>query len=458
MVKDLVVIGGGPGGYVAAIRASQLGMSVSLVEKDRLGGTCLNRGCIPTKAYYQNASVLRTLDRLQNLNAAAEQISFDMAGAHNRKNRIVSGLVSGIEKLLQANKVEVIAGEAFINGPGSVRVNNKEIKAKKVLIATGSYPARPPIPGVGLPDVITSDEMLELTAVPSRLAIIGGGVIGLEFACIFHAFGSQVTVFESQPDILGTADREIVKRMSVFLKKQKIKVMTGTEVKGIEKVSDGLLVTAAGKKGELSCTVDKVLIAVGRKPCSQGIGLEELGVVCNSGFIKVNENYETSVPGIYAVGDVIGGQMLAHLASSEGIAAVERMAGLDSSVDYDAVPSCVFTFPEIAAVGLTQEEMEKGGIDVRIGKFPFSANGKAAAMGESDGLVKVVADTDDIIRGVHIVGLHASDLIQEAAVIVRNKMKLEAVVSTIHPHPTLGEAFHEAVLDAAGRAIHLVPR
>jgi dihydrolipoamide dehydrogenase len=457
-MKDLVVIGGGPGGYVAAIRASQLGMNVLLVEKDALGGTCLNRGCIPTKAYYQNASVLRTLARLRDFNAAAENITFDMAGAHNRKNQIVSGLVSGIEKLLEANRVEVVTGEAVIAGHGCVMVNGKEMKAKRILIATGSCSAKPPIPGVELPGVITSDQMLELIAVPPRLAIIGGGVIGLEFACIFHSFGSQVTVFEFQPDILGNMDREIVKRMGVFLKKQKIKVLTGTEVQGIQETADGLSVTGKGNKGELSCTVDQVLIATGRRPCTQGIDLEKLGIACNNGFITVNENFETSVPGVYAIGDVIGGPMLAHLASAEGIAAVERMAGLKSFVDYEAVPSCIFTFPEIAAVGLTEEEMEDRGIDSKIGRFPFIANGKAAAMGERDGLVKVIADADHIIRGVHIVGPHASDLIQEAAVIVRNRMKLDDVIATIHPHPTLGEALYEAVLDAAGRAVHLVSR
>jgi dihydrolipoamide dehydrogenase len=457
-MKDLLVIGGGPGGYVAAIRASQLGMSVSLVEKDALGGTCLNRGCIPTKAYYQNASVLRTLSRLQDFNAAADQITFDMAGAHKRKDQIVSGLVTGIEKLLEANRVEVVAGEAVIAGPDSIMVDGKEIKARRILIATGSCSAKPPIPGAELSGVITSDEMLELTAVPPRLAIIGGGVIGLEFACIFHVFGSQVTVLEYQTDILSNMDREIVKRMGVFLKKQKIKVMTGTEVKGIQETPDGLLVTAVGKKGEISYTADKVLVATGRRPCIQGVGLEALGVACKDGFITVNEDYETSVKGIYAIGDVIGGTMLAHLASAEGATAVERMAVLESHVDYEAVPSCIFTFPEIAAVGLTEEEMDNRGIGTKIGKFPFIANGKAAAMGEKDGLVKVIADADDIIRGVHILGPHASDLIQEAAVVVRNRMKLKDVISTIHPHPTLGEAFHEAVLDAAGRAVHLVPR
>lgn len=454
-MKDLVVIGGGPAGYVAAIRASQLGMGVLLAEKDSLGGACLNRGCIPTKSYYQNASVLRTLNRLQDFNVAAGEIAFDMEGAHRRKNKIVCGLVAGIEKLLQANHVEVAAGEAAIVSPDSVMVNGQEIKTRRILIATGSCSAKPPIPGAELPGVMTSDQLLELTAVPPRLAIIGGGVIGLEFACIFQAFGSRVTIFEFQPDILGNMDREIVKRMGVYLKKQKIKVLTATAVKGIEKTPDGLSLTAAGKKGELRCTVDQVLMAVGRKPYTRGVGIEDVGIACRHGFIAVNDDFETSVPGIYAVGDVIAGPMLAHLASEEGIVAVERMAGLKSKVDYEALPSCIFTFPEIAAVGLTQEEMESRGMDISVGRFSFMANGKAAAMGEKDGMVKVLADTDHVLRGVHIIGPHASDLIQEAAVIVSKRMKLEDMIAVIHPHPTLGEALHEAVLDAAGRAIHV---
>ncbi|MDK2881084.1 MAG: dihydrolipoamide dehydrogenase [Clostridia bacterium] len=457
-MKDLIIIGAGPGGYVAAIRACQLGMDVALIEKDALGGTCLNRGCIPTKAYFQNAAVLKTLTRLSEYNVRAENIGFDMKGARERKDRIVARLTSGIKDLLKGYGVEVIPGEATIAAPGRVRVGGEEITARNILIATGSEPAVPPIPGVDLPGVVTSDQLLELDTVPERLVIIGGGVIGIEFACIFNAFGSQVTVIEYQPDILGALDREITRRMGVYLKKQKIAVHTQTGVERIERRGTGLRVVARGQRGTIECPADIVLLATGRKPYTRGLGLEQLGVTCDQGFIEINENYETSVPGIYAIGDVIKGPMLAHVASEEGIAAVERMAGLDHRVDYDAVPSCVFSFPEIASVGLSQEEAESRGIDIKVGKFPFAANGKALAMGETDGLVKVIADADEIIIGVHIIGPHASDLIQEAGVVVRNKLKAADVSGTIHPHPTLGEAFLEAVLDVQGRSLHSLPK
>jgi dihydrolipoamide dehydrogenase len=457
-MKDLVVIGGGPGGYVAAIRATQLGMSVSLVEKDSVGGTCLNRGCIPTKSYYQNASVLRTLARLGDFNVKAGEVSFDMAGARERKNKIVSGLASGIGDLLRSHKVEMISGEAAIASPGRVLVSGEEIEAKRVLIAAGSCPARLAIPGSDLPGVITSDEILDLDAPPRCLAIIGGGVIGLELACIFKAFGSQVTVFEFSPDIIGMLDREIIRRMGIYLKKQGITVNTGATVQRIELGDDGLTVTAQGKRGEICCSADAVLVAVGRRSLTDGLDLESLGIAHNKGFITVDDNYETSVPGIFAIGDVVGKQMLAHVASEEGIVAVERMCGLAASVDYDAIPSCIFTFPEIATVGLSQEEAQARGLKVKVGKFQFAANGKAMAMGETDGFVKVVAASDGTILGIHIIGPHASDLIQEASLIVKERMKLRNVIETVHPHPTLGEALHEAIMDADGRAIHLRPK
>lgn len=457
-MKDLVVIGGGPGGYAAAIRAAQLGMKVCLVEKDSLGGTCLNRGCIPTKAYYQNAAVLHTLARLGDYNVRGGGFSFDLAGARARKSRIVGNLVSGVRRLLQANQVEVVRGEASFKDSGTVAVGGEDIRARRVLIATGSLPSLPPVPGIASPGVVTSDEMLDLDLPPRRLAIIGGGVIGMEFACIFRAFGSEVTVFEFQPGILGNVDQEIVKRMGVYLKKQKITVHTGTAVQEIERKGDSCLVKAAGKGGDLQVDADLVLVATGRRPCTCGLSLDILGISCEKGFIKVNAGYETSVPGVFAIGDVVGRMMLAHVASEEGIVAVERMNGLSGSVDYEAVPSCIFTFPEIATVGLSEAEAASRGIEVRVGKFPFAANGKALAIGEIDGFVKVVADGDGVIRGVHIIGPHASDLIQEAALIVGKRMTLADVIGTIHPHPTLGEALHEAVMDAAGRAIHLVPK
>ncbi|HCF72098.1 MAG TPA: dihydrolipoyl dehydrogenase [Syntrophomonas sp.] len=457
-MQDLVVIGGGPAGYVAAIRARQLGMTVTLVEKQDLGGTCLNRGCIPTKAFFQNAQVLHTLARLEEYNVKAAGIEFDLQAAGERKQRIVDNIVGGVVSLLKAYRVNVIAGKAVVADPAAVEVNGETISARHILIASGSIPARLLLPGADLPGVITSDEMLDLQEVPQHLTIIGGGVIGLEFACIYRAFGSQVTVLEGMPALLNTIDREIVKRMTVFLKKQGIAVHTGAMVKEICPAEAGLQAIWEDKKGSNSTASDVVLMAAGRKPFTAGLGLEQLGVEMNHGYIQVDENYATNIPGLYAVGDVVGKRMLAHVASEEAKVAVERMTGQPSRVNYEAVPACIFTFPEIAAVGLTEEEAVARGINIKTGRFRFAGNGKAVTMGEIDGMVKVVADDNDTIIGVHILGPHASDLILEATAMVSRGMKTEEVAAIIHPHPTLGEALYEAVMDVNAQAVHLAPR
>lgn len=457
-MKDLVVIGGGPGGYVAAIRASQLGLKVVLIEKEAVGGTCLNRGCIPTKAYFQNAKALHTAQTSAEFNFRVDSIAFDMKGAKERKDGIVNNLMVGIKQLLAANGVEVINGEASIARVGVVVVNGEKIETRNILIATGSVPSILPIEGADLPGVITSDDALELTKVPDRLAIIGGGVIGLEFACIFNTFGTKVTVFEYMPSVLNMLDKEIGKRMGVFLKKQNIEVHTNAAVERIEKQGEALQVYAKTKKGDIVADADLVLMAGGRKPFIKGLNLEEAGVITERGFIKVDEDFATNVKGIYAIGDVIGGQMLAHVASEEGIAAVEKIAGHKSEVTYYAVPSCIFSFPEISTVGMSEEEAKEKGINYKVGKFQFAANGKAMTMGETDGLVKIIADDNGVIVGVHIIGPHASDLILEGTMMVKNRMRIDDIIGTIHPHPTLGEALMEAVLDVQGQAIHLAPR
>jgi dihydrolipoamide dehydrogenase len=456
-MQDLVVIGGGPAGYVGAIRARQLGMTVTLIEKQDLGGTCLNRGCIPTKAYYQNARVLHTLAHMEEYNVKASGIEFDLPAACERKQRIVNNMVTGVASLLKAYRVKTVAGAASIVNPTTVEVNNEVITTKRILIASGSVPARPPIPGAELPGVLTSDEMLDLKEIPKRLVIIGGGVIGLEFACIYRAFGSQITLLEGLPTILNTVDKEIIKRMNVFIKKQGIDVHTAAMVKEICPGDADLEVVWEDKKGTNHTTADLVLIATGRKPFTDGLGLEKLGVQKNGGYIQVDEDYATSIPGLYAVGDVVGKRMLAHVASEEAKIAVERMAGQKSKVNYDAVPACIFSFPEIAAVGLTEEEALTRGINIKVGRFRFAGNGKAVAMGEVDGMIKVLADDTDTILGVHIIGPHASDLILEATAMVSRGMKTEEVATIIHPHPTLGEALYEAVMDVNSQSVHLVP-
>lgn len=458
-MKDLVIIGGGPGGYVAAIRARQLGLDVTLVEKERLGGTCLNWGCIPTKAYYRNASLLHDLAAAGQYNTTVEGIQFDLQGARERKNRIVNNLVSGVEKLVRDNGIQLISGAATLRDRNQVEVGGQVLETRFILLATGSVSTRLPLPGADLPGVLDSTDILDLSEVPPRLAVIGGGVIGLELACIFNTFGSQVTVVENLPAVLNLLDREIVRRMTVYIKKQKIALHTDSRVQAIENSPQGLLVSVQTPKQELKLEVDKVLVSAGRRPNTAGLNLDGIGVERDaSGFIMVNSDFATSVPGIYAIGDVIGGPMLAHVASEEGIAAVENMAGENCQVSYHAVPSTIFTFPEIATVGFSEEECADRGLACRVGKFPFAANGKALTMGETDGMVKVIADNEDTIVGVHIIGPHASDLILEGTLMVKNRMKISQVLGTIHPHPTLGEAIMEAILDVKQQAIHLSPR
>lgn len=457
-MKDLLIIGGGPGGYVAAIRARQLGMEVGLFEQDKLGGTCLNRGCIPTKAYTKNAEVLRTMERLSDFNIRCLGVEFNMALAKERKDTIVDKLVTGVDSLLRANGVEVIKGQAEILDGSTVRANGQEYQGRKILIASGSEAAPLPIRGANLPGIITSTELLEITEIPPRLVIIGGGVVGLEFACIFKAFGSQVTVLEAADHILGSLDSELTKRMNVFLKRQGISVHTGSQVQEIQALNKLVMVCSQSKKGALQTEADLVLVAAGRKAATAALNLEKLGIETERGFIKVDENFASSDKSIYAIGDVIGGQMLAHVASEEAVVAVERMTGMDSHVAYHAVPACIFTFPEIATVGMSEDQAKQQGIAYQVGKFQFAANGKAMTIGETDGLVKVIADQDDTIIGVHIMGPHASDLILEATLMVKNRMRIEELKGTIHPHPTLGESLAEAIADIKGESIHLLPR
>ncbi len=463
-MKDLIIIGGGPGGYVAAIRARQLGLTVTIVEKDRFGGTCLNRGCIPTKAYYRNALAMQNLRASAEFNLQVGDIVFDMPGARQRKDRIVSGLVAGVEKLLQVNGVERIKGTATLLDKNTVLVNGEKLQGRNLLLATGSLPAALPIAGSDLPGVINSDQLLEIEQVPKRLAIIGGGVIGLEFATIFQTLGSQVTVIEYLPELLSSLDAELGKRLRVFLKKQKIQVHTSTRVESIEldePDNKTLKIKAKGKKDALEVAADLILVAAGRKPCTDGLNLDSLGIAQDrAGFIQADSNFATSVAGIYAIGDVIGGTMLAHVASAEGIAAVEKIAGLAevAELNYQAVPACVFTLPEIASVGLSEEEAKFKGINYRVGKFQFAANGKALTLGEAEGMVKVLADEDDVIIGMHIIGPQASDLIMEGTIAVKKRLRVPELAEVIHPHPTLAEAILEAVLDIQGQALHLTPR
>ncbi|NLP43730.1 MAG: dihydrolipoyl dehydrogenase [Peptococcaceae bacterium] len=458
MQKDLIILGGGPGGYTAALRAAELGAKVLLIEQDKVGGTCLHRGCIPTKAFYKNAEVMNTLEKAADFGLELSGYALKMEKVQARKKEIIERLHSGIHLLLKNQKVEFIKGQGRLISPNQVQVIEEsgkvqDIQAKHILLATGSLSSIPPISGADLPGVTTSEEILDIEKIPERLVIIGGGVIGIEFASIFQAFGSQVTVLEFLPRILPLMDEEISKRLTPLLKKKGLKIETAVKVTEIVRETDAsetdaLTVLAKDKKDkDQSHPADLVLVATGRIPNTTGLGLEELGVKYTKQGIKVDENYATSVPGIYAIGDVIGGQMLAHVASYQGVVVAENLYGSPRAKVSSVVPSCVFSFPEVASVGLTEQEIKQQDIPYVVSKALFGANGKALTLGEGEGLVKVLAQKDDQkILGVHILGPHASDLIHEAALAVQKQMSTVDIANMIHAHPTLAESFQEAAL------------
>ncbi len=461
--RNLIIIGGGPGGYVAAIRAAQLGFSVTIIEKDKIGGTCLNRGCIPTKALYKNAEILNALQNVNEFGIELPEYSFDMAKIRSRKDDIVQKMRTGTEQLLAGNKIQIIKGEARFLDSNTLEVVSAEgeatvIRAHRIIIATGSTPSVMPEPGMNSTKVITSDEALDLDHVPKRMVIYGGGVVGVEFACIFASFGTEVTIIKYRPRLIRSLDEDLSKRLAFFFRKKKIQVDIGVKIKEVIEVDDGLKIITETDKGIREYSCDLLLNAAGRTPNIAELNLEAAGVVHDTRGIKVNDNYETSTPGIYAIGDVIGGQLLAHVASEEGKVCVEKMNGNNASVNYDAVPSCVFSFPEIATVGMTEEQAKEKNPDYLVGKSIFAANGKAITSGETDGFIKVIADrSTHRILGVHIIGPHASDLIPEGILAIQQGLTIEQIGETIHAHPTLAEAFWEAVMDAKREAIHILP-
>ena len=462
-MKDIIIIGGGPGGYVAAIRAAQLGADVTLIEKDSFGGTCLNRGCIPTKTLYRSAEILNLLQRGQEFGIDIKDYNINYSNIIRRKDKVVAKLVAGVDKLLQDNNIDIIKGRAVIRDRYNVEVtledNNIEvIKGKNIIIATGSVPIKLPIEGINLDGVMTTRDILECEDIKKDLVIVGGGVVGMEFASIFNAFGCNVSVIEFLPNILSGVDLAIAKRFKAMAKRKKINIMTNSKITKIDRDNSKLQVTYESKDKEKVIITDKVLIAVGRKPNLVNIGLENVLVEYDKKGINVDENYETNIKGIYAIGDVNGKVMLAHAASHQGIRAVENIMGIHNNMDNNVVPSCIFVFPEIACVGMSEQQARDRQYNIKIGKFLFSANGKAMTLGEEEGFVKIISDekTNEVI-GIHILGPHASDLIHEGTLAIQNKLKVEDIVKTIHAHPTLSEAFHEAVLDIDDRGIHIIP-
>jgi len=455
---DLIVIGAGPGGYVSAIRAAQLGLKVACVEgRGSLGGTCLNVGCIPSKALLTSSAKYAELSHLSSHGIAVGEASLDLSALMGRKDKIVGDLTKGIAFLFKKNGVDHIEGWATIPAAGQVQVGDQVLNTKNILIATGSEPT--PLPDVVIDevDVLSSTGALVLEEVPEHLVVIGAGVIGLELGQVWSRLGSKVTVVEYLDRILPGIDGEIAKLSQRALSKRGLKFQLGRAVKGVEKGENGLTLTIerVGKDKIETLEADKVLVAIGRRPVTRGLGLDDLGVAVNArGFIEVDGNFQTSVPGIYAIGDCVPGPMLAHKAEEDGVACVETLAGEHGHVDYDTVPGVVYTDPEVASVGATEEALKEAGTEYTVGKFAFMANSRARSTGETDGAVKVLADSDGKILGAHICGAHAGDLIAELVLAKAKGATVEDVARTCHAHPAMGEAVKEACLDALGRAIH----
>lgn len=438
-MKDLIIIGAGPGGYEMALEASKMGLSTLLIEAKEVGGTCLHKGCIPTKSYYKSASLLKELKDFEEFGITGN-FTFDFHKTLERKKQIVRNLTEGIKFLLNKEKVEVVYGHAKITKPNEVTVSNTTYQGKTIVIATGSSVSMLPLPGFDLESVITSDEILEIETLPKRLVIIGAGVVGIEFASIFNMFGCEVEVFETMDTILPTIDKEISKRLLSYLKTQGIKFHIKTSVSKIEK-QDELTVFYEEKNQNLSTTASLVLVSVGRKPNVNNLGLDEVGIEYDKKGIKVNSDFQTNIKNIYAIGDVTGKMMLAHSATYSGYHVLKHLVGEESKINFNILPSCVFTFPEIATVGLTEE---LAGENVKVDKFYFKANGKAMTMNETDGFVKILS-IDKTIVGVTILGPHASDLIHEASSLMNKNVTVDELKDFIHAHPTLSETIANAI-------------
>ena len=457
---DLIIIGSGPGGYVAGIRAGQLGMKVAVVEKDpKFGGTCLHRGCIPTKALLHTASVLDEIREAASLGIQVAEPTLDIVKAQERKRKVVDGNARGIDGLFKKNKVTGLHGTGRLAGPNEVVVEGPEgtrtLRTKNVMIATGSVPRDiPPAPADG-ERVLNSDHVLELEKVPASMVVLGAGAVGTEFASIYNSFGTKVTLVEMLPRVLPIEDEEVSAELQKALRRRKIDVLTNTRLSGVERTASGVRVHFEGKE---PIEADLLLSAVGRRPVTDNLGLEALGIQLERGYVPVNGLMQTAVPHIYAIGDVVNTPWLAHVATAEGILAVEHMAGLPAHpLNYDHVPSCTYCEPEVASVGLTEAKARERGYDVQTGKFPFTALGKAKILGKTAGFVKVVREKKyDELLGVHIIGPHATDLIAEACVALTGEATGATLLHTIHAHPTLSEAVLEAAHAAVqGQALHI---
>ena len=454
---DIAVIGSGPGGYVAALRAAQLGKAVCVVERDALGGVCLNRGCIPTKALAHSADVFEEAKEGEKIGVCVGDLTLDFGKMMAAKDAVVQKLSGGVGFLLKRAKVTVFAGEGRLVDRKTIVVTLNEggeetLEAEKIILATGSEPARPSWLPFDSDRLMTSDEALHLTEMPASVLILGGGYIGCEFACILSQLGCQVTVVEMLDHLLPLMDADVGAEITKSLKRRKVKVHTGTKLESLEADDAGVVATLEGGK---TIEAEKALICIGRRMLSDGLGLEEAGVAVENGAIQIDEHCQTSVAGIYAIGDVTGKLQLAHVASAQGIVAAEHAAGLEASIDYRCVPAAVFTNPEVGTVGLTEQQAAEAGHKVKAAAFPLQALGRAIAIGQANGFAKVVADEETgQVLGVHLVGAHASDVIAEGAMAVSLEATVKELAATIHAHPTLPEALMEAARSWLGQDIH----
>ena len=463
---QLIVFGAGPGGYEAAIRAAQLGLTTALIERRDVGGTCLNRGCIPTKAMLHSAQLYREAANFELFGLHTENTSFDWAKVHQRKNDVVVKLRTGIEQLIKANKIDFFNNSASILGKNDVQLDQGEvIRGENILIATGSVPARPPIPGLDLPNVVTSDELLDdphftqSDSLAKEILIIGGGVIGVEFASVFSSFGCHVTIVEAMERILPTMDREISQSLNMVLKKRGVSIHTGAMVEKLEQDENGLVCHFTEKGKAQAVPAQQVLVAIGRRPNTQGLFAEGFEVACERGRIVTDENFRTSVDSIYAIGDVTSKIQLAHMASAQGICAVHTIAGQKPPIDLRYVPGCIYTDPEIASVGITEDEAKQQGIPVKKGKFLMTGNGRSLIDEQERGFIKVLAHQEtDVILGAQLMCSRATDIVAELATAIVNGLTCAQLASVIRPHPTFCEGVTEAVEDVHAMAIHLAPK
>ena len=455
-VYDTAIIGGGPGGYVAAIKAAQLGKRTVLIEKAQVGGVCLHSGCIPTKALLKSVTVLEEIKKAKEFGITVmdqPNISLDLNRVQARKQQVVRRLAGGVKYLLTQKGVALVSGTASFAEGGRIKVNDEIISARDIIIASGSTAVRPPIPVRNGATVITSEEALNLTVVPPRITVIGGGAVGIEFAYIFNRMGSKVTVIEMLDTILPRVDEEVAAEAAGMLKGLGINIITGAQVTGI----DGAKVNYELNGQEKTAEADLILLAVGRVPSTEELNLEAANIKMNGKAIAVDDHLRTSIPNIYAIGDVNGKVMLAHTASAEALVAVENICGGNKSVGYQTIPQCVYINPELAAVGLTEKEAQEKYGPIRVGKFPLSANGKAMIEGETKGFIKVIvhADTGKIL-GVHIMGRHATDLIAECSLAMGWGATADLMTVAVHPHPTVSEIIPEAFHAALGQALHYI--